>query len=159
METQRKPVHVHEGTIGELAHRMLADAGKQQIAQLVEPDLDQPRQIIGDDQRHRAEQEGRNQPCHVELAVQRIRRPFEEIGNRDQHQLGDDEEHGCPDHPHLQVPPALWPHIGPEIDQGLGRIAGIRRNGFFFVAIILSGHCRKPTAGRRLWSSRRACHR
>ena len=29
MEAQGKPVHVHEGSVGELAHRMLADACKQ----------------------------------------------------------------------------------------------------------------------------------
>ncbi len=89
MEAQRKPVHVHEGSVSELAHGMLADAGKQRIAQLVEPDLYQPRQIIGDDQSDRTEQEGRNQPCHVQSAVQRIRRPFEKIGDEDQHQFGD----------------------------------------------------------------------
>jgi hypothetical protein len=29
-------VHVHEGLVGQLPHGMLADAGKQRVAQLVE---------------------------------------------------------------------------------------------------------------------------
>ncbi|MNL33594.1 hypothetical protein D3C87_1555160 [compost metagenome] len=159
METQGKPVHVHKGSVGELAHGMLADAGKQRIAQLVEPDLYQPRQIIGDDKRDSTEQEGRNQPDHVQLAVQRIRCPFEEIGNEDQHQLGDNEKRRRPDHPHFQVKAAFRPHIGPEVDEGLRGIAGIRRNGFF-----LGGHHllrALPEADSRAAAleSRRACHR
>ncbi len=53
MEAQRELVHVHEGPVGELAHRMLADARKEGVAQLVEAELDQPGEVIGDDQRDR----------------------------------------------------------------------------------------------------------
>ena len=41
MEAQRQLVHVHEGAVGELAHRILADAGEQRVAQLVEAGLQQ----------------------------------------------------------------------------------------------------------------------
>ncbi len=81
-------VHVHEGPVGELAHGMLADAGKQRVAQLVEAVLQDARAVIGQHQHDRAEKEGRQQADGVRRVVQRIRRPFEEIGHEQQHDLG-----------------------------------------------------------------------
>ncbi len=57
MEAQRQLVHVDEGAVGELAHRMLADPREQRVAQLVEAELHDPHHIVGDDQHHRREQE------------------------------------------------------------------------------------------------------
>ncbi len=50
MEAQRQVVHVHEGAEGELAHRVLADTGKQRVAQLVEAHLCDAQHIVGDHQ-------------------------------------------------------------------------------------------------------------
>ncbi len=119
-------MHVHEGLVGKLAHRVLTNAGEERIPKLVEADLDNAGDVIGDDQRNRTQQEDGQQPRHIDLAIQCIGRPFEEIGNGDQHQLGNEEEEGGPDHPHLQIGSALGPHIGPQVDNGLHRIAGIR---------------------------------
>ena len=130
MEAQRQLVHVDEGLVGELADRMLADAGKQCVTQLVEANLQDPGEIIEDDKRDGAEQEGRQKTCHIDPAIQRIGRPFEEIGDEDQDKLRDDQEDGGPDHPHLQIEAVGRPHVGPEVDQGLHWVAVVGRYCF-----------------------------
>ena len=117
MEAQRQLVHVHEGLEGELAHRILADAGKQRVAQLVERQLDQPRQVIGDDQRDGAGQQRRKTGVEIGLAVQRIGRPLEEVGDEQQYELGNEEVNRSPDDPHLEIRATCWPHVGPQIEQ------------------------------------------
>ncbi|ENN86299.1 hypothetical protein RHSP_35369 [Rhizobium freirei PRF 81] len=130
MEAQRQFMHVHEGPISELANRVLADAGKERIAKLVEAELDQAGKVRGDDQSDGADHEGRQDALHVELAVQRVDGPFEEIGDQQQEEFRNQQEDGRPDDAHLQVHAAGGPHIRPEIDDRVQWIAGIRRYGF-----------------------------
>ncbi|MNL38623.1 hypothetical protein D3C87_1608510 [compost metagenome] len=128
MKAQRQLVHVHEGLVGELPDRMLADAGKQCVAQLVEPRLQQAREVVGKHQHDRAAQELRQEAQRIRLVVQRVRRPFEEIGNEDQDDLGNHQDDRRPDDPKLQIGPVGRPHIGPQIDDGAKRIARIGGN-------------------------------
>ncbi len=60
MEAERKLVHMHEGFIGKLTHRILADTGKQRIAKLIEPRLNNLGRIIGEHQHDRAGKDQRN---------------------------------------------------------------------------------------------------
>ncbi|MNH98482.1 hypothetical protein D3C73_512040 [compost metagenome] len=151
MEAQRKLVHVHEGLMGKLAHCMLADRGKQGVAQLVQAHLQDAGEIVGDDQNHGAEQEGRKKARHIQLAVQRIGRPFEEIGNREKHQLGEDEEERGPEHPRLEVRTPRGPHIGPQVDECSEWIAVIRGNDLLLVrhAGLRDARKRRHSAHRR----------
>ena len=131
MEAQRQLMHVDEGAEGELAHRILSDAGKQRVAQLVEAELHQPHDIVGDDQHDWRQQEGRQRRRRLGVTSQRIGRPFEEVGTGNQCQLGDDQKHGRPHHPRPQVGTVGRPHIGPKIAQCLEGRARIGGDGFF----------------------------
>ena len=52
-------MQMHEGAEREDAHRILADARKQRVAQLAEAALHDADDIVGDHQHHRREHEGR----------------------------------------------------------------------------------------------------
>jgi hypothetical protein len=154
METQRQAVQVHEGTVGELAHGILPDAGEKRVAKLVEPGLQDARAVIGKHQHDGAEKERRQQADGVRLVVQRIGRPFEEIGHEQQHDLGGEQEDRRPDDPHLQVRPVARPHIGPQVHQRVEEIAVIGRNR------LLRRRChaglRRTAARPHVWISRDA---
>ena len=90
---------------------------EQGVAQLVEPDRNDPRDIVGDDQRDRAGQRQR-QPFRRRIrAVEGVGRPFVEIGDHHENDLGEHEIERRPDDAHLQVRPVARPHVGPEIPQ------------------------------------------
>jgi hypothetical protein len=124
VETQRQLVHVNKRLVGKLADRVLADAGKQRIAQLVEAPLANAGHIVGKHQHDRGQRPGRKRPqksTGVELAVQRIGGELEEVRHQDQHQLGQHQEQECPDDAHLQVRPVRWPHVRPQVADGVQR--------------------------------------
>ena len=130
VEAQRQVMHVHERFVRELAHRILPDAGKKRVAQLVKPSLKQAHQIVGDDKCRRHQQEIRQRRWRRMVAGQCVGRPFEEIGYGNQHQLGNDEIDGRPDDTRAQIAALRRPHIGLQVEQGPQSRAGGRRNRF-----------------------------
>ena len=122
---------------------MLANTRKHRVAKLVQATLQQPRAIVGDHQHQGAEHDRRQEFRRSELAVQRVGGPFEEIGHQQQHDLGNQQEDGGPNHPHLEIGASGRPHIGPEIDNGLQCLAGFGRYDFFFTRHGTSPACRK----------------
>ena len=139
MEAQRQFVHVDEGDVGELAHRMHRDAGEDAVAKLRQ---------YRHQHAHRAvacgHQQGRcDQPQRPvrrfdgrgARAVERVDRPFEGERHDQRRELRDQQQHHRPDHAHLQVRAIARPDIGPQMyqrpDQGrfFGRAAGRRLGG------------------------------
>ncbi len=130
MEAQRQLMHVHEGLVGELAHRILPDACKQGVAQLVEPPLRQPGDIIGQHQHHRRQKRCRDVTRCIELIVERIRRQLEGIRHAQKHDLRQNQKQRGHANPTLQIRPVRWPDIGPQIADRFERIARISGNKF-----------------------------
>src|SRR3546814_18434852 len=94
---------------------MLADACEKGVAQLVQAHLQDAGEIIGDDKDDGAEQEGGQKAGHIEAAVQRIRCPFERIGDAEQDDLGKEQEEGGPYAPGLEGPALVRRKIGPTV--------------------------------------------
>ncbi len=128
MEAQRKLMHVNEGLVGKLPDGVLANTGEQRIAQLVETGLQQTGKIIGEHQHDGARQEYRQKTQRLRLVVERIRRPLEEIGDEDEHGLGDHQDNRRPDDPQFQIKPISRPHIWPKISYGFDRIGAVGGN-------------------------------
>ncbi len=135
---QRQVVHVDEGLIGEIADGVLADAGEERVAQVVEHVHQDAADAVGDDQHDRNGDEHRQADCERAAAGawlgQRVGRPFVGVGHQHGDNLGGDQNGQRQHDAELQVRPVARPHIGPQIAQGgehgLLR-GGIRRRGRF----------------------------
>ncbi len=115
MEAQRQAVQVHEGAVGELAHGVLADAGEQRVAQLVQPVEDDAAEIVAEHQHERRRQHERQVAWRLALAGQRVGRPFVGIGHQHRDDLGDQQRGKRQHDAALQVGAVRRPHIGPEV--------------------------------------------
>ncbi len=133
MKAQRQVVDMDECPGGKPAHRMLADTGKQRIAELVEADHQNAADGIGDNQHDRRQHKYRQESRAAAGAGQRVGDPFVGIGHQNGDNLGSDQRQKGNQHPALQIRSVGRPHIGPQIGDGLQRAAAIsgdaRRRG------------------------------
>ena len=120
---QRQIVHVHEGLVGEVAHRVLADAGEQRVAQVVEHVHQDAADAVGDDQHDGNGDERREADGERAAAAgggrrgERVGRPFVGVGHQNGDELGGDQDAERQNHPELEVRPVARPHVGPQVAQ------------------------------------------
>ena len=137
---QRQLVHVHEGLVGEVTDGMLADAGKERVAQVVEQVHQDAADAIGDDQhdgngeQHRQTNRERPVAAGGGRLGQRVGRPFVGVGHEHGDELGGNEHAQRHHDPALQVRPVARPHIGPHVaerrEHGFLHGGASRRCGF-----------------------------
>ena len=128
VKAQRQRVHVDERLVGQLADRILPDAGKQGVAQLRETPHDEARHVVGDDHHDGGHQHHGN-PEHVRLQpVQRVGGVFEEERDDRGNQLGDNQKESRPENAGFQVRPLGGPEVWPQAADGRdgGSVAGGR---------------------------------
>ena len=137
---QRQIVHVLEGLVGEVAHGVLADAGEERVAQVVEHVDEDAADAVGDDQhdgngdQHRQTNRERPAAAGGGRAGQRVGRPFVGVGHQNGDELGGNEHAERHNHPALQVRPIARPHVGPHVaerrEHGFLHGGARRRCGF-----------------------------
>ena len=135
MEAQRQLVHVIEGHDGETAHRVHRHLGEQAVAQLRQQRHQNAHAAV----RHRHDDGNRRHPgqpgaARHRLASESIGRPFEGERHRYGGELGGEQHHHRPYHPHLQVVAVGRPDVRPQIDQGLEQRSAFRRD-FTFLGV------------------------
>ena len=130
MEAQRQLVHVHEGAVGEPAHRVHRHLGEHAVAQLRQRRHQDAHAAVGD--RHRDRRGERpDQPVggrdrRGAVAGERVGRPFEGEGHRDGRELGRKQQHHGAEHAQLQVAAVGRPDVGPQVDDGRQQRAAVR---------------------------------
>ena len=122
MKAQRQFMHVDEGEIGELAHRVHRHPRKNSVAPLRQ-DCHQHAQAAiaqGHDQRRGDQPQLPVRRLHRSgiRAGQGVDRPFERERHRDGRKLGAEQHQRRPHHPPLQVAPVRRPYIRPQPHQG-----------------------------------------
>ncbi len=119
VEAQRQLVHMHEGAVGEPAHRVHRHLGEHAVARLLEQRHQDAHAAIGNGH---GDGHGNHpsEPIRGRRAAgtgKRIGRPFECEGNRDRRELGCQQQRHGAKHPQLQVAAVGWPDIGPQMDE------------------------------------------
>ncbi len=135
VKAQAQIMQVNESAVGQATHRVLADAGKQGVTNIVEQLRQQPRRAVGADHQHRHGQDeiergGRRQT----VRHQGIGGPFERKGNEAGQQRARQHGHQGQDHLHLQVRAIGRPQVGHQEGECLGGL------GFGFRQRRLSVH-------------------
>ncbi len=117
MKAQRQLVHVDEGAIGQLAHRMHRYASKDSVAPLGQDRHQYAQAAIA-----QGHDQGRGDYPQLPVrrlhrsgicAGQRVDRPFESERHRKRRQFGEQQQHHRPDHAHLEIGAIAGPDIGP----------------------------------------------
>ncbi len=138
MKAQRQLMHVDEGEISELAHRVHRHPGEDSVAPLGQHRHQHAHAAVADghdqgrcDQPHRPVRRLHRRGIR---AGQRVDRPFERERHRQRRQLGDQQQHHRPDHAHLEIGAIAGPDVRPQMhqrpDQGRlfdGFVGGRRR--------------------------------
>ena len=130
MKAQRQFMHVDEGEVSELAHRMHRHARKNAVAPLRQHRHQHAHGAVacGHHQRRGDQPQRPVRRLHRRAvgAGQRVDRPFEGERHRQRRELGDQQQHHRPDHAHLQIGAIAGPDIGPQMHQrpDQGRLFG-----------------------------------
>ena len=131
MKAQRQLVHVDEGDVGELAHRMHRDAGENAVAPLRQYRHQHAHRAIadassasGDAISHSVQFDASTgaEPTPLSASIAHLK-----VNGTDQRRdLRDQQQHHRPHHAHLQVRAVARPDIGPQVHQrpDQGRLFG-----------------------------------
>ena len=110
-----QPVQMLEGLEGQLAHGMLADAGEQDVAELLEAGIDDVADAIGDDQHHRHGDAHHQRFVALRGLAQAVDDALVGEGHERGRDLADHQRADGEDDAQLEVGPARRPHVAPEV--------------------------------------------
>ena len=128
VEAQRQAMQVMKGAQGQLAHGVLADAGEQHVAQLLEAGIEDVAQHIGDDQ-----DDGHGEAQHhAAIGIGAVEAVDDALVGEGDQRGGDLAQQQCADgqdHAEAQIGAVGGPHIGPQVADRGEYGALVRANG------------------------------